>query len=169
MPGAKNLCSFRLGRRSYCVECGKIRFREDNDEWCMMLNYEQVNMRSLQDAVNEWSSTVSRVLNACECRHQAPMMPLTSGENVNWSVHENTFEILEAPDVLHVKVKARQAMSNTILVSETFKLNGLRYLFKSGMFYSGSRDGGHWRCIVNTGRSVYDWNWSLSPRGEKLV
>ena len=36
-------------------------------------------------------------------------------------------------------------------MSTKFFFNGFEYVLKSGMLYTGSGDGGHWRCIVLIG------------------
>ena len=69
LPDAKMLCSLKLRKNRVCIECNNIDTTDDSNEWCMMLNYRETTVRTLQEAVDEWCNTTSRIDYECNCKH----------------------------------------------------------------------------------------------------
>ena len=124
----------------------------------MMLNY-QGTKRSLQEAVNEYCSSVSTVLCDCVCKRNISINPtLVPTAGMYYTEHNETFAIIGTPDILHIKVRDRSRANHTIVMSERFSLCGVEYAFKSGMLYTGSGNKGHWRALVKEGDMLLLYN-----------
>ena len=112
----------------------------------MLFDASNVN-KTLQDAVDQWVSRISMVEFSCECKEQ---LLLGSGlrPEMFYTKHREEYEILDTPDILHIKVQDREIRDNSIEIKEVLYLNGTRYVFNSAMLYEGSGNFGHWRCMA---------------------
>ena len=168
LPDLESICNLTLRKTRSCIDCGKTETKDGNQEWCMMLNYEESTVRPLQVAVDEWCNATSRLIKNCACKYRN-VAPIPDGAaDFYFTEHIETAELIDVPDVLHVKVKDRFRQRNCIIISEEFFLNGIEYMLKSGMLYTGTGDRGHWRCIVKNGGKLIVYDDEKNPiRGGK--
>ena len=59
------------------------------------------------------------------------------------SKHEEIWEIVKCPLVLMVRVKGRYMPRNNVTFLDKFTLKDVAYVFKSGMWYTGTGERGH--------------------------
>ena len=157
IPNADKLCSLKLRRFRSCVECARQRVLEVNEEWCVMLKRDGTNEKSLQHAINEWYEETSTIDYECECKLQNKVRNSNDPPEMYYTKHTDIFEVVIAPDILHIKVKQRYNMGreNEIKMATSFIFHDCEYILKAGMLYTGIGDQGHWRCIVhNEGRLI---------------
>ena len=128
-----------------------------------MLNYDGRVLRPLQVAVDEWCNTTSRLIKNCDCKYLNHPHTSNSDVDLYFTEHTETVQLTELPVVLHVKVKDRFRQRPSIDISEKFLLNGMEYLLKSGMLYTGTGERGHWRCIVKQGEKLIVYNDEQIP------
>ena len=150
IPDSDDLCSLRLRKIRTCIECNNVQVREDNEEWCLMLNSEEMAGKPLQVAVNEWCEATSRLEYECACKSQNRVNNSDNAE-MYYTSHREVFEITKSPVFLHIKARDRATTGNTVKMLTKFFFNGVEYVLKSGMLYTGTGEGGHWRCIVLIG------------------
>ena len=103
-----------------------------------MINRANKNLISLQDALNKWCTQISTLLYECTCNNQEGVWTLPE---MYYTIHRDSFQLVNVPDVLHIKVKDRFVQKSGIKMSTTFFFGGHKYELKSGMLYMGNGEG----------------------------
>ena len=125
VSGADNYCRLNIKVNYTCVECGFKKSKIDDTQLSLMLfDASNINI-TLQDAVDQWVSRISMVEFSCECKEQ---LLLGSGfkPEMFYTKHKEEYEMLDTPDILHIKVKDREIRDNSIEIKEILYLNGTR-------------------------------------------
>ena len=53
LPDLEDKCSIRTEKNWKCLECGRETESENNNDWCMLLRYDQNKKRPIQDLADE--------------------------------------------------------------------------------------------------------------------
>ena len=69
LPNLESKCRLTIRKTRSCTECGKTETKDEKEEWCLMLNYDERVLRPLQVAVDEWCNTTSRLIKNCDCKY----------------------------------------------------------------------------------------------------
>ena len=70
-----------------------------------MLKRDPKNVRTLQVAVNEWLDEVCTLSYHCDCKLQNGRQATNDPPEMYFTEHKEFFEVIVAPEVLHIRVK----------------------------------------------------------------
>ena len=157
LPDLSSVCSLKIRKTRTCNDCGTIEIRDDTEEWCMMLKYQENIVKPLQVSVDEWCNSTSQFFYECACKYESLTSYPENNVELYYAEHTETREIIGTPQVLHVKVKDRYRRKDLIIMSDTLFLNGVEYELVSEMLYTWSGEGGHWGCIVKKENIFIIW------------
>ena len=114
---AQDICSLRISRTRKCCDCGDVATSISNEEWCIMLKRVENSIISLQDAISQWENQSATLSYDCECKLKAGVW---TKPELYYSKHIDSFQVIGAPQVLHIKVKDRSVRESGITISDTF-------------------------------------------------
>ena len=134
-----------------CLDCRKAKGSEASEGFINLDSYNYGgNVIGLQEALNAYQSSQGEMLMNCMCTSAKEKSGDKGSENYN-KAHIETRDITGYPEILLLKIKGRENLSNLqIQITDSVIFGGYCYVLQSGMLYSGKGGSGHWRCIVNS-------------------
>lgn len=72
-----------------------------------MLKGDEKNVKTLQNAIDEWVGEVSTLSYHCDCKLQNGRRAPNDPPEMYFTEHKQFLEVIVAPEVLHIKVKDR--------------------------------------------------------------
>ncbi len=142
-PDTHEVCNLNIRATRKCIKCERVSVKNE-ENGLMDLNYMNYDskLRTLQEAVDEYSNRRGELIMKCPCTIIHLGGPSEAEQESN-TTHTETWEVVKCPKVLLIKVKGRERPKDNIKFAENFTLKGVSYVFQSAMLYTGSGQRGH--------------------------
>ena len=165
LPSWKEMFTIKARKRYQCLAC-KNTDGSTPASWCVDnkfycdLEYSG-KIETLDTKIKQWAYKKRTINKRCRCLFHK--MRNNDEETVPDTVHEETFEVLNAPKLLYIKVRDFSSIERVVNVTESFTMKGKNYTLLSCMLYTGAGTSGHWRCLVKERQGFMLYNDDITP------